>query len=212
MPRWVSGDATLTITDDLVLAEVPEAPGRIASHAVPADAFSDSPWPGDLVPFLGAGIVAEGLAWLKERNIPLPARLAGTKPARLGDRPKLHRGDPRTDRWTIHGRTVIVMVASAPFTAPIEVVTRGHLPPEVQLPEDIERRLVQAATSLAPLPCMCDTGVRTAEEHGSVRTVVSITRGAESASVARCTVCGRSWTFAEGPDGPTCTRVATETW
>jgi hypothetical protein len=184
MPRWTRPPASLTLTDDLALAELPDPTGRLLTHALPHRMLGEAEWGAALARQLGPGAVAEARAWLAEFRLPVMDRVRPKVRGRLGDRPVVARSGRG---WRLLGRRVVID-AGPSFDIGAALPERHGLPAEV----------VGALAQLASLPCPCATGARSAEEHGELRLLAVVEEGGERAEVGRCAICGRAWLFQTG--------------
>jgi hypothetical protein len=117
----------------------------------------------------------------------------------------LGRGASTWNVW-LFGRQVIVDVRGEPrvecsfrelLATGLTAASAERIGPQAAVILDGMRRLDE-------LPCMCGTGVERASQHGSLRTLASDQDPSATiehrVTVARCTVCGRGWTFIESGD------------
>jgi hypothetical protein len=109
------------------------------------------------------------------------------------------RGDPRCV-W-IFGRQVSASADGLSGDASFEDFLVHGFPPDIaaKLGAECVARVTAAVSSLAPLPCMCETGAETVEQHGTIEHLASADNPEsyvdDRASCGRCRVCGRIWTF-----------------
>ncbi len=138
----------------------------------------------------------------------LPASVAllerGVPAANVG-RPRVPRvfGGGCGAAWVVFilGRRVSGRALDQPFDISFEELLQLGLPAAASacLGEEQVATITRAVQQLTPLPCMCDTGCETQDQHG--RTTSLIRRDHPHANVefhvtvAQCDVCGSLWSF-----------------
>lgn len=157
---------------------------------------------------------AFGLVPLVEARARLEIAVVGYA---VEDRSAEHAGRPRVKRrWDytpedprriwIDGRTVSAGVGATMYEAPFEVHAATGFPAELaeRLGAEAVAEVDAAVAALAPLPCMCHTGVFRMDQHGSLGTLATMSdpraQFDTQASVALCSVCNQGWTFASRSD------------
>lgn len=84
MPRWTRDAVSLTATDDLLLAELPDLTGKIITHGLPHRMLGEPAWREPLCEMLGVVPVAEASAWLGEFRLPVLERIRARERGRIG--------------------------------------------------------------------------------------------------------------------------------
>lgn len=87
MPRWSREPASLTVTDDLVIAELADLAGKVTTHGLPHRMLGEPGWRGPLCEQVGIVAVAEASAWLSELGLPVLDRVRAQVRGRLGTTP-----------------------------------------------------------------------------------------------------------------------------
>lgn len=114
------------------------------------------------------------------------------------------RGVPKAV-WLM-GRNVWADAAGRRYQATFEDFLAAGFPADTatDLGLEVVQRVTAAVRQLAPLPCKCDTGVETPDQHGTLDEIVRRQHPFApidvSAVVGRCRVCGRGWTFEAAGD------------
>jgi hypothetical protein len=139
-------------------------------------------------------------------SLPASAALQGHRvPAANVGRPRVPRvyGGGRGAAWVVFilGRRVSGRALDQPFDLSFEDLLQHGFPAEVTacLGEEQVTTITRAVWQLTPLPCMCDTGCETQDQHG--RTTSLLRRDHPHANVefhvtvSQCDVCGSLWSW-----------------
>jgi hypothetical protein len=114
------------------------------------------------------------------------------------------RGVPKA-AWLM-GREVWVHAAGRRFEASLDELLARGFPPDIaaDLGEDVVRTISDAVARLNPLPCLCDTGALTPQEHGTLDEIARRQHPFAPIDVqcvvGRCRVCRLGWTFESAGD------------
>lgn len=133
------------------------------------------------------------------------ALLEGGVPSDPLHRPKVVRvhGGGRGAAWVVFllGRTVSGRALGEPFVLSFDDLLARGLPSSVAsvIGTETAAAVTHAVEQLAPLPCMCDTGCETQDQHGTTTSLLRRENPHAACefhvSVAQCSVCQRLWSF-----------------
>lgn len=207
MPRWKSyGKPTteVTVSDGQVEITCGSAVVLESSAAALRDELERLRSAVSALPF-DARLEVEA-AVLDPREVePSRDELAGRPQVSRYYSDNLGRGASTWNVW-LFGRRVIVGVRGAPRVECSfrELLATGFTPASAARIGPEATAILEGVRRLEELPCMCGTGVERASQHGSLKTLASDQDPSapieHRVTVARCTVCGRGWTFIESGD------------
>jgi hypothetical protein len=194
--------ATLTVSREQVTIQHADA------SSCTADDFREGALHRQVMALFDVETLTEAHGWLLEGTWPEQRRVVPTDHTPLEGRPTVSRAFTHQRRVPIwfFGRTIALDLPDTPRQEiPMATVAAHGLDGfRRALGSDLVRRAVAAARALDPLPCFCGTGCTRSHEHDALDHLVShqhpLATMVHRASLYRCRVCGRWWTYTEAGD------------
>jgi len=198
----------LGIENDQIVWKSISPDATISIRKCSGEDFLDGDLQDEVRDIFEVGTLSEAIAVLRFSRLPEEQKFQPTNHSSLKGRPQYKRffgentrGVHTSNVWFFGRKVAVDIVGKARETLSLQELSQKGLSAvhRQALGDKWSDIIEQAAQDLAPLPCMCGTGCREPEEHGSLQ-VLSRCRVPNipvdhDVCTCRCKVCGRWWTF-----------------